>query len=84
MISFRYKREVPAEIRGTILGVLPKRIVVFWDLYWGLLVLGDYHNGLRVQGLELRVSGARYGLQGLGCRSQHLVCGLLLDASWRQ
>ena len=45
VISFRYKRKVPAEIMGTILGVLPRRILVFWDLYWGLLVLGDYHNG---------------------------------------
>ena len=31
------------KIRGTILGVPTKRTVVFWGLYWGSLVLGNYH-----------------------------------------
>ena len=31
------------KIRGTILGVPVKRIIVFWGLYWGSLILGKYH-----------------------------------------
>ena len=32
-------------MRGTILGVPIIRIIVFWDLYWGPLILGNYHIG---------------------------------------
>ena len=28
---------------GTILGVTVIRTIVFWGLYWGPLILGDYH-----------------------------------------
>ena len=31
------------KIRGTILGVLIIRIVVYWGLYWGSPTLGNYH-----------------------------------------
>ena len=31
------------KIRGTILGVPKIRIIVFWGLYWGPLILGNYH-----------------------------------------
>ena len=31
------------KIRGTILGVPIIRIVIFWVLYWGSLILGNYH-----------------------------------------
>ena len=31
------------KIRGTILGVLIIRTIVFWGLYWGPLILGNYH-----------------------------------------
>ena len=31
------------KIRGTILGVPIIRIIVFWGLYWGPLILGNYH-----------------------------------------
>ena len=31
------------KIRGTILGVSIIRIVVYWGLYWGPLILGNYH-----------------------------------------
>ena len=34
------------KIRGTLLGVLIIRIIVFWGLYWGPLFLGDYHIGV--------------------------------------
>ena len=29
--------------RGTFLGVLIIRIIVFWGLHWGSLMLGNYH-----------------------------------------
>ena len=31
------------KIRGTILGILIIGIIVFWGLYWGPLILGNYH-----------------------------------------
>ena len=31
------------KIRGTFLGVPIIRTIVFWDLYWGPLILGNYH-----------------------------------------
>ena len=30
-------------IRGTILGVPIRRTIAFWGLYWGPLILGNYH-----------------------------------------
>ena len=36
------------KIRGTFLGVLIIRIIVYWGLYWGPLILGNYHLGFRV------------------------------------
>ena len=35
------------KIRGTFLGVPIIRIIVFWGLYWGSLILGNYHVGSR-------------------------------------
>ena len=34
------------KIRGTFLGVPIIRAIIFWGLYWGPLVLGNYHIGL--------------------------------------
>ena len=31
------------EISGTILGVPTLRTIVFWSLYWGSPILGNYH-----------------------------------------
>ena len=31
------------KIRGTFLGVPILRIIVYWGLYWGTLILGKYH-----------------------------------------
>ena len=31
------------KIRGTIMGVPIIRIIVYWGLYWGALILGNYH-----------------------------------------
>ena len=32
-----------SQIRATILGVPKIRIIVFWGLYWGPPLLGNYH-----------------------------------------
>ena len=50
------------KIRGTILGVPIIRIIVFWGLYWGPLVLGNYHLSGRVKcigGSLLKPAGGR-------------------------
>ena len=35
------------KIRGTFLGVPIIRIIVYWGLYWGPHILGNYHFGNR-------------------------------------
>ena len=32
-----------SKIRGTFLGAPILRIIIFWGLYWGPLILGNYH-----------------------------------------
>ena len=34
-----------SKIRGTILGVPIIRAIVYWGLYWGTLIWGNYHMG---------------------------------------
>ena len=41
------------EIRGTLLGVPIIRIIIYWGLHWGPLILGNYH--LRAWGYAVRV-----------------------------
>ena len=41
-------------IKGTLSGVLIIRSIVFWGLYWGPLLLGNYH--LTVQSDQQRVT----------------------------
>ena len=36
------------KIRGTILGVPIIRTIVFWGLYWGPLILGNYQMEFRM------------------------------------
>ena len=31
------------KVRGTFLGVPIRRTTVYWGLYWGTLILGNYH-----------------------------------------
>ena len=57
------------KIRGTFLGVLIIRTIVYWGLYRGPLILGNYHVGFRVEGLG-------FGLWGLGMYAGHLCCSL--------
>ena len=50
------------KIRGTFLGVPIMRFIVFWGLYWGPPILGNYHMGVSQNevylfgGLGLRVT----------------------------
>ena len=45
------------KIRGTFLGVPILRIIVYWGLYWGTLILGKYHLGHSGIGKKAHVSG---------------------------
>ena len=52
-------------LRGTILGVPIKRTIVFWGLYWGPLILGNYHitefgTSLVFWAFEFRVWSIRF------------------------
>ena len=57
------------KIRGTFFGVPIIRTITYWGLYWGPLILGNYHirklsrvlgfQGLGFQGLGFRVLGFR-------------------------
>ena len=60
------------KIRGTLLGVPRMRTIVFWGLYWGPLILGNYHLWIAVLGLRFRVSGVGFGVYGLGFGVQGL------------
>ena len=42
-MSLRKNGEGFPKIRGTVLGVLIIRTIVFWGLHWGPLILGNYH-----------------------------------------
>ena len=44
------------KIRGTFFGIPAIRIVVFWGLYWGPLILGNYQIDLYVR-LERYLGG---------------------------
>ena len=44
-ICAEFKWDFP-KIRGTIWGVPIIRTIVFWGLYWGSLILGNYHIGM--------------------------------------
>ena len=35
-----------SKLRGTLLGVPIIRIIVYWGLYWGPLIQGNYHVGV--------------------------------------
>ena len=44
------------KIRGTLLGVPRIRTIVFWDLYWGPLILENYHVRIETKYFSLRLS----------------------------
>ena len=37
-----------SQIKGTILGVPIIRIVIFWGLYWGPPIFGNYHISVKI------------------------------------
>ena len=46
------------KIRGTLLGIPIIRIIVYWGLYGGPLILGNYHIGGDIYGhIGFRISG---------------------------
>ena len=49
--SCRFLYMEVSKIRGTILGVPTIRIIVYWGLYWGPIILGNYH----ITNVEARV-----------------------------
>ena len=44
------------KIRGTLLGVPIIRTIVFWGLYWGPPILGNYHMCMYTLSLRLKVA----------------------------
>ena len=48
------------EIRGTSLGALIIRIIVFWGLYWGPLILGNYHIGIVYRSVSSHTALSKY------------------------
>ena len=44
------------KIRCTLLGVPIIRTIVFWGLYWGPLILGNYHMSLQLKAAAMSVS----------------------------
>ena len=51
-------------VSRTILKVPIVRIIVFWGLYWGPPILGNYHN--RVFFIKVQPQRAATDIQGLG------------------
>ena len=39
-------------MRGNLMAVPIRRIIVYWGLYWGPLILGNYHRVLGVRTLN--------------------------------
>ena len=56
------------KIRGTYLGVAIIRIIVYWGLYWGPLILGNYHMGIMEEKIGTTIMGY-VGLRVWGLRS---------------
>ena len=48
------------KIRGTILGVPIIRTIIFWGLYWGSLIEGNYHLALQRRVIHWCVHGSRH------------------------
>ena len=53
------------KFRGTILGVPIIRTIVYWGLYWGTLILGNYHLA-RLKHVEDTAALALHALVGPG------------------
>ena len=64
-------------MRGTFLGVAIIRIMVFWGLYWGPLILGNYQislQGANPKGLRCNAGGVgMIGCLGSTLRYAHFL-----------
>ena len=47
------------KIRGTLFRVPIIRIIVYWGLYWGPLILGNYHTEMMEKEMEATIQGFR-------------------------
>ena len=56
------------KIRGTFLGVPIIRTVVFWGLYWGPPILGNYHIKAAVDCLDV------WGMEAPGSTAALVSC----------
>ena len=59
------------KIRGTFLGVPIIRIIVFWGLYWGPLILGNYHLGFHTKAILSALLASDKNLQPSTFLSPH-------------
>ena len=59
-------------IRGIFLGVPIIRSIVYWGLYWGPLILGNYHMSAAGEGLDFL---AQWFLKQLCCCTE-TMCAL--------
>ena len=64
------------KIRSTILGVPIIRTIVYWGLYWGPFILGNYHLYLYMHAELLTLDpklqvGQGIGLLGLNYEARH-------------
>ena len=50
------------KIRGTFLGVPMMRTIVYWGLYWGSLILGNYPIGIMQKTMENTIYGFGSGV----------------------
>ena len=60
---------------GTFLGVPIIRIIVFWGLYWGPLILGNYH--MKEEGLGFGLRGLRFRVATLNANKPSWLHSLL-------
>ena len=60
-------------IRGTLLGVLIIRTIVYWGLYWGPPMLGNYHVQARVDHHGMTSSSSQWTFKWA-----RAPCGLVL------
>ena len=55
------------KIRGTLLGVPVIRTIIFWGLYWGPLILGNYHVEIPRDNRRLSIGMTTCGASMLFC-----------------
>ena len=64
------------KIRGTILGVPIRRTIIFWGLYWGTPILGNYHLARRLPLQDIRKAPRLSETPRRSCKIKHVSGGL--------